>query len=208
MNPLVTADLVSEVRRALDEVTMNGERVVSDTDMEDVASSNFSDIDLGDRLLDAVRYMAVRVRAQYVPSLIEDIEPVMVGATAVLHLLGSRVTVNDVYAKRRTFSGHRKLEATGVQASASNPVFVAEDGEVLVYPDPIVGGTARVAVVKVPTAVGNLDDRFRTAVVQRALFSCYQTLQMGEQAKAAQTAFSTELQPFLLPRQRLGIDPQ
>jgi len=93
-------ELVSQVRKELDEVTLAGERVQTDTDLADTASSNFSDESLKDRLMDGTRYVVARVRSQYLEDFIievtpSDFEPPYDGSTPqIFRLLGSRVTAD------------------------------------------------------------------------------------------------------------------
>jgi len=152
MANLLQTSLITEVRRMLDEITISGELVIADTNMEDVASSNFSDTDISDRLNDAARYIAARVRSNHLPSLISTITPAQVNSYSAdnnnkvysgktespkfIRLLGSRVELSDgTEATRRTYSSHRKLEASGLPASGNNPVFVFEDCGFDIYGD-------------------------------------------------------------------------
>lgn len=152
MANLLQTSLITEVRRMLDEITITGELVIADTNMEDVASSNFSDTDISDRLNDAARYIAARVKSNHLPSLISNITPTQVNTYLVdnnnkiylgksespkfLRLLGSRVHLFDgTEAMRRTHASHRKLEASGLPASSNNPVYVFEDCSFDIYGD-------------------------------------------------------------------------
>lgn len=208
MAALVKTELIEELRRALDEITLSGETALVDTDLEDLASSNFSDTDLGERLDDAARYVAARVRAQYVPTLVQNIEAVDFPTTKVLRVLGSRVFVTGSdavtrIATRRTMQGHRKMEATGVASTETNPVYIIEDVEARVIPDAL-DGTSNLDVVVMPTDCEDLDHRLRVPVVQRALYTCLMTLRQKAEAGAAKASLMLSLQPFRLPVKKLG----
>jgi hypothetical protein len=209
MAALVKTELIEELRRLLDEVTLSGEIASVDTDLEDLASSNFSDTDLGERLDDAARYCAARVRAKYIPELITNIETTDVPNTKILRFLGSRVFVvgSDTetrIATRRTMQGHRKMEATGVVSSEENPVYIIEDFEARIVPDAL-DGSSTLDVVVVPTDCEDLNHRLRVPVVQRALYMCFQTLRLRDQAAGAKAAYAMALQPLLLPVKKLGV---
>lgn len=223
MANLTKSNIITEVRRRLDEITLNGEIATLDTDLEDLASSNFSDTDLGNRINDAAKYIAARVKSMYIPDLIETVPASRFHDYSVLRLLGSRVKVDSalygsVIATRRTFQGQRKLEATGVAASEQFPVYVFEDWEFKVFPDPVDTGsstTVTADVVRVPgsgsgatlstfvDAVAELDERFKEAVIQRTLVYCYFSLSLPEMAIESQNKFIKAAEPFFIPRTNL-----
>jgi hypothetical protein len=220
MSNLVKSDIVTEVRRRLDEMTLLGEVANLDTDLEDLASSNFSDAELGKRADDAAKNIAARVRAQYIPTLVETVSASRFHDYSVLRLLGSRVKVDStdydtVIATRRTFQGHRRLEARGVPASEEYPVYVFEDWDFRVFPDPVDEAdttTATADIVRVPgsaygatlssfrTAVAELDDKFREAVIQRVLVYCYNSLSLFNLAIEAQKKYFAAIEPYAIPK--------
>lgn len=223
MANLVKANIVTEIRRRLDELTLLGEVANLDTDLEDLASSNFSDTELGKRADDAAKNIAARVRAHFIPTLVETVPASRFHDYNVLRLLGSRVKVTsddhgEVIATRRTFQGQRKLEARGVPASEEYPVYVFEDWDFRVFPDPVDEAdstTATADVVRVPGSaygatlssfrdpVAELDERFREAVVQRALVYCYNSLSLFNLAIEAQKKYYQVLEPYLLSKTNL-----
>jgi hypothetical protein len=218
MANLVKANIITEVRRHLDEITLLGEVANLDTDLQDLASSNFSDTELGRRADDAARHIAARVRSQFIPTLIETVSASRFHDYNVLRLLGSRVKVTSddygqVIATRRTFQGQRKLEARGVPASEEFPVYVFEDWDFRVFPDPVdesASTSATADIVRVPGSaygatlgsfrdpVAELDERFREAVIQRVLLYCYNSLSLYPLAIEAQKKFSKSIEPYLL----------
>lgn len=220
MANLVKSEIITEVRRHLDEITLSGEVANLDTDLEDLASSNFSDTELGYRINDAAKYIAARVRAQYTPTLIETVPASRFHDYNVLRLLGSRVKVTsseygEVIATRRTFQGQRKLQARGVAVTTQFPAYVFEDWDFRVFPDPVDEGSSTSAtadVVRVPgsaygstlssfrDAVAELDERFREAVIQRVLVYCYTSLNLFPMAIEAQKKFNSVAAPYFLPR--------
>jgi hypothetical protein len=210
------SELVNQVRKELDEVTMAGERVETDTDLADTASSNFSDQSLEDRLLDGARFVAARVKAAHLdPFVIEatpsDFDTPYDGSTPqILRLLGSRVTAEDasgvpVACTRRTFARHIKMKnQRGLTSDENYPVFVFQDVELLIENNT---DNAKVAhAVRVPGSGGNLHsdittmpDKFRGAVVQHAAFTCYQTLRSQDEMENARSILQRELRQYRLP---------
>jgi len=188
-------DLITQIRRGLDEVTMTGQATATDTDIQDTLASNFSDEDLKDRLISGVRFIASRVQASTIPEFIETLSPsdisVPMDETApyVLRLLGSRIEVDGIQCDRRTFSGHRKMESSGREASANYPIFTFESFELLMSAGG--GGTTKEAhYVRVPgrnvktdgssadpyADITKLPDRYENALVLYVLSSCFKTL--------------------------------
>lgn len=206
-------ELVSQVRKELDEVTLAGQRVQTDTDLADTASSNFSDESLKDRLMDGTRYVVARVRSQYLEDFIiqvtpSDFEPPYDGSTPqIFRLLGSRVTADDsageaVECTRRTFSEHLKMEnQRGLVASETYPVFVYQDVELLIENQTT--NDKRTFAVRVPTQrysdVTDLPNTFRGAVVQYAAFTCFQTLREQEEVENSKAILQRELASYRLP---------
>lgn len=206
-------ELVSQVRKELDEVTLAGDRVQTDTDLADTASSNFSDESLKDRLMDGTRYVVARVRSQYLEDFIiqvtpSDFEPPYDGSTPkIFRLLGSRVTADDssgesVECTRRTFSQHLKMEnQRGLVASETYPVFVFQDVELLIENQTT--NPKEAYAVRVPTNrygdVTSLPDTFRGAVVQYAAFTCFQTLQAQDEMENSKAILQRELATYRLP---------
>ena len=225
MANLVQATVRDKVRRRLDEVTIDGAPVLTDANLEDVASTNFSDEDLNQRMEYAARNLVANVRAQYLPDLVETVAPSRYLDHYPIRLLGSRVKVNSTedgsqVATRRTFQGHRQLEARGVPASTLNPVYVYEDHILKVFPDPVDTGastTATVDLLRWPGAfhgatistknigVEELDDRFENAIIERTLFYCFITLSNIPLATKAQTRYLESIAPYIVPRQKKEV---
>lgn len=129
-------DIETRVRRALDEYTLSGEFIGTDTDFEDVLSSEFSTEDIFDRAMDSARYIAARVRASHLRDLVSTVnltdETKLVpsgGAIPFYRVLISRVRLDvggtEYYAQRRTFGAHASL--SGRVADPSHPLFVYAD---------------------------------------------------------------------------------
>jgi hypothetical protein len=155
------SDVIKDVRRAIDEFTLQGEFIAFDSDMDDMSSSNFSDEDLADRALDIARHIAARVRAPHLqdsgtvyPSgrsglvnTINPTDPTVLSPAAsgstkypFVRLLVPRVRLGTYEAQRRTFSAH--LAGSGLVPTATAPVFVYSDHEFLMSV-----GTAEVSTV-------------------------------------------------------------
>lgn len=220
MANLSESTLLIEVRRRLDEITISGESVVTDADLEDLASSNFSDADLKKRMQFAAMNLVANVRAAFLPNLVETVSPARFLDHLPVRVLGSRVKVTsddygEVRATRRTFQGHRQLEARGVASSEQFPAYVYEDHILKVFPDPVDAGsstTATVDILRFPgsyhgstvstknIAVEELDERFANAIILRTLFYCYITLGLVEFATESQKRYIEELRPYLVPK--------
>lgn len=218
MNATIS-DLIKEVRRGLDQVTLSGTQVATDTDLEDTAASNFSDEDIKDRLIDGTRFIVSRVKAQHIPNFVTTLSPsdlsVPMDKTApyVLRLLAGRTEIAGTPATRRTFASHRKLESSGRAASSNHPVFVFEDMELLMS-DGGAGGTETAHYVRVPgrnvaqdgtsndpyADITQLPDKFRAPLIQYVLSSCFTTLRRGGLANAAKKRMYADIKPYLLPR--------
>ena len=229
MANLNQTDMVTRVRRRLDEITIGGEVAVTDTNVQDLASSNFSDNALQAFLDDAARNLAARVKAQYLPDLITTVKTTRAHDYQMNRVLGSRVKVTsseygEVIATRRTFTGNRKLNASGRAVTDQFPAYVYEDGILKIFPDPVDTGsttTATADIVRAPgsyygdtlnqkatSAVVELDSRFAEAITQRVLFYCYITLGLSELATRAQRAYIKEITPFILRRARTDAPQQ
>lgn len=209
----VIADYVTEVRRQIDEMNLSGESVATDTDVLDSASSNFSDVDIQDRLMDGSRYVASRVAAQYIPSLIISITPTdfnvpYSSSKKVIRLLGSRVSLTDgTKADRRTRVDHRKKESSGLNASSTNPVYIFEDFLFEIYDGTLNPVGAVGYGVKVPdstTDVLNMGELFRNAIIQYAVSSCFISMGIVPLASVAKKNLITSIAPYLLKIQNAG----
>ena len=156
--------LVVEVRRALDELTLEGDRSVTAAQMRETGSSNFADTDILDRMGDAARLIASQVKAQHVPDLIVQCDAAaggLAGAQATwppfTRLLGERVFVasgvNVGRGVRRVTRANyeRMVVGRGVTPSAEHPVFVYEDGHFQAYAGVGTAVTADVVVVPLCT---------------------------------------------------------
>lgn len=213
-------ELVEQVRKELDEVTLAGERVQTDTDLADTASSNFSDQSIKDRLMDGTRYIVSRVKSAHLPDqFIMEVDettfdPPYDDGTApkIFRLLGSQVTAanadgDDIRCTRRTFAGHLKMEnQRGLVASADYPVFVYQDFELLIENQTTNAKSAQAVKVPdtMPADVVALPDQFRGALIQYAAFSCFQTLRKQDAMENAKVIMQRELQQYRLPFQQAG----
>ena len=224
MANLSQSSIRTQVRQRLDEITISGQEVLLDSNLEDVASSNFSDADLNQRIEFAARNLAALVKAQYLPDLVETVAPARFHDHYPIRLLGSRVKVTSTAngtqrATRRTFQGHRQLEARGITATTLDPVYIYEDHILKVIPDPVDAGsstTATVDLLRWPGSfhgatistqnigVEELDERFENAIIERTLFYCYMTLGNIPLATEAQKKYVNDIGPFLVAR----ITPQ
>lgn len=212
MNATIS-ELVTQVRKELDEVTLSGEMVLTDSDLEDTASSNFSDKSIKDRLMDATRAIVSRVRANYLSNFITTVTPADFDppyndtSPKIYRLLGARVTANKaagtpVEATRRTFAAHLKMETQrGVSADKDYPAYAYQDYELLI--DNNTTNTKEAKAVRVPTNeygdVTALPGAFEGALVEHVVFSCFETLRLGEQANLAQKRFQQEIRQYRLP---------
>lgn len=228
MANLLQSEMLTRVRRRLDEITIGGEIALTDTDLQDLASSNFSDDAINNMLNDAARNLAARVKAQYLPDLIETVETTRFHDYQSNRLLGSRVkvtstTYGEVIATRRTFTGNRKLNASGREVTEQFPAYIYEDAILKIFPDPVDSGSSTTASADLLRAPGSffgttlnqknipveeLDDRFAEAITQRVLFYCYITLGLVNLAQKAQVAYIKEISPFILKRARTDAPQQ
>jgi hypothetical protein len=210
-------ELVEQVRHELDEVTLSGEMVLTDSSLEDRASSNFSNASIKDRLMDATRHIAARVRATYLKPFVitvtpADFDPPYDTTTPkILRLVGTQVTAEDsgaskIDATRRTMAAHLKLEnGRGLNAREDYPVFVFEDFELLVQNG--IDSVKEAKAVRVPgqepaqkySDVVALPDAFEGAVVAHAVSSCFETLRMAENATQSKKRLAEELREYRLP---------
>ena len=207
------SNLVSQVRYELDEVTLSGEMVLTDSDLEDRASSNFSDDSIKDRLMDATRFIAARVRATYLSNFIITVtpsdfeEPYDTSTPKILRLLGTQVTAENsggtAYdANRRTMAAHMKLEnGRGLNAREDYPVYVFQDFELLIENG--ISSTKEAKAVRVPDNkygdVTSLTDVFEGAVVTHAVVSCFETLRLAEIAQRAKARLADDLREYRIP---------
>lgn len=148
-------DTVGEIRRQLDEITLSGDLAVYANEFEDLFSSEFSDNDLRDRVVDGARFIAARVRANYQTDNIRTLssnnsgeiekgsdrivpDPRAENVQPFIRLLSTRVeavggfgtnVIQSRQAQRRTLLGNEKIEATGRAASQEEPAYVYEDYE-------------------------------------------------------------------------------
>lgn len=208
------SDLVDQVRHELDEVTLSGEMVLTDSSLEDRASSNFSNASIKDRLMDATRHIAARVRATYLKPFVITVTPADFDSPydtttpKILRLLGTQVTAEDsggtkIDANRRTMAAHLKLEnGRGLNASENYPVFVFSDFQ-LVVQNGIDTTVKEAKAVRVPdqkySDVVALPDAFEGAVVAHAVSSCFETLRMAENATQSKKRLAEELREYRLP---------
>ena len=108
-------ELVQEVRREIDEITLPGERVPSDSDLENRASSNISDNAIKDRLMDGTRDVVSRVKGTHLSAFVitvtpSDFDPPYDGSTpSIVRLLGSTVKAED--SNQNMVEATRQLEA-------------------------------------------------------------------------------------------------
>lgn len=208
MANLIQSDIVADVRRGLDEITMSGEIPLVDADMEDLASSNFEDDDLQRRIDRSARYVAARIRGRFLRDLMETINPDDLSNYQTLRILGSRTRVGSVIAQRRSFAGDIKVQASGRAASDAFPSWTYEDHELQVRGNTLNPATATVSLIRLPVDVTELDNRFREAVIERTLFSCFTTLKNYGLANAAQGRVIEALKSYRLPMINLDAPRQ
>lgn len=139
-------DTVNDVREAMDEVTLTGDLAVYAQDYEDLFSSEFSDQDLRDRVLDGARFLSARIRARYQPDNVREVDSTTTGeidlsndrilddprgdnVQPMIRLLQTRVEGGGNEAQRRTLLGNQKIEDTGRAATGSEPAYVYQDFE-------------------------------------------------------------------------------
>jgi len=187
--------LETEVRRILDEFTLSGELVITSADMEDVASSNFESIDIGNELDRAARWTTSRVKSTHLPNLIVASLTVPLRA---IRLLGSRVTFNSLNANRRTFNGDRKIEVSGRAATDAFPVYIFEDVEFEIRGVAKNPSGATADWIIYPLLVSELTDIFRNAVVQRTAAILFLVLGQASTAKIAFEQANAEIERYRL----------
>lgn len=189
--------LITRIRRQLDQVPLPNETVETDSEVIGSPSTNFGDEDLMDRIDRANRNIASNVKAQHVPRLIKKETDQTSVETNALRLLPRRVfftsdsTATDVTyirAFRRSVDMQHRLESRysnpGREGSSDYPVFVYEDGNFNLYPDPSSQSPygMKAFIVKRPNEVtattdtNPLDERFEKSIVDYVTSSCYQTM--------------------------------
>ena len=218
MPNLIQENIILEVRRKLDETVFSGDLVADDQELESSAASNFSDEDLGHRINDAAKYVAARVKAQYLPDLIENVNLTRVLDYEMLRFLGSRVKVNsllngEIQSTRKSFKGLRRTLARGTPDTELDPVYVFEDYELFISPDPLESTTTTsIDILRVPgspfgqfldqtrEAVEELDDRFKDLVINKTLVYCYATMERYDLASKIQEKVVKEIEPFQIKK--------
>lgn len=222
-------DLIQQVREEIDEVTLSGEEVREDMDLEDKASSNFSDASIKERLLDSTVFIVSRVKATYAAPFVVNVTPPDLAppydanTPKILRLLDSKVeakkagSTDHVEAVRRTMGEHiHKENGRGLNASEEYPVYVFEGMELLV--ENSTTETHRAKAVRVPERqpdggggdadiygdVTALDDIFEAALVYDTVRSCFDTLRLSGPSNAARAQVQQELGPYRLPARTVG----
>lgn len=214
-------ELVTQVRRLIDEKVASGVDVSTDEQTTISGGSAFSDDEIEYRLVFATRFIVARVKARYIPQFVEtstnfssEIDPTNDEKSIyVQRVLADRIEAGSIPATRRTFEGHRKLTSSGRAASVDSPVFAYEDYELMV--DQGSGSNVvSVSYVRVPgrnikqdgtvatptVDITKLDDRFRSALVQHAAFGClFSALEIEVASKLKQSAYES-IGPYMLPR--------
>jgi hypothetical protein len=220
-------DLVRDVRRLLDEITMDGEVTALASEYTDTFSSNFSDEEIENWLLDGARFIAARTRANFLPELITTINPTNPDAInpatgaeyyPFLRFLPTRFKLSNVKALRRTLREYLKEDSA--EYSASEPVYIAQDYEIIIAgnteysSDGTKAPVATAGVVSVPrfggggvfdgitwTGAGKtlpLDARLREALLQYAASSAF--LVKGKQeAVSAWKRMVDLVSPYAMP---------
>lgn len=202
---MLVSDVITRVRRILDQVPGVGEKVSTDTQIVSSYSTVFSDANLIDRINEGIGLIVSNVKAM-------DLTPLLAAYTSTIssihttaeRILGSRVERHDgskfVFCVKRPVATHRRLERSGRTASVAYPVYTNEDSELLIYPTPTSGYVA--VIVNRPTRLTlttntiPFDERFYAALVYYVASTCYQTMQRPDMASLYMNEFEDEISIF------------
>lgn len=206
---MTVGDIVTRVRRILDQIPLENESVSTDSQVLGSTSTRFSDSNLMDRINSGVRQIVRRCKASHFPKMIILYEAALADInTDNERILLSRVERNQnlnadpLFCKRRTVSASRRLEKSGRAGSVTAPAYTYEDGQLTIYPSSATNGHD-VYVVKTPTTKTSLgddvevDERFELALVMYVAASCYQTMQQPNLREYARQVYEDEIQPYL-----------
>lgn len=218
---MTAQDVITRIRRRLDQVPLNIESVDKDSDVLGSVSTNFSNEDLMDRINKGSRSIISKVKAQHVPMAIEEKTSVSGIQGSAVRLLPRRVFGSDdggttyVRAFERSVDTQRRLESRisspGREATAQYPVFTYEDGRFQIYPESL---GVKAYVVEAPTGatetsdVLTLDQRFERALTDYVAASCYQTMRKTGLSEFFMNLFSRDIQPYSLDLRYGALDDQ
>ena len=131
-------DQIAFTRRFVREVPLTAEQTTTDTSIVGSPTVEFSDVDLGRRIMDAVRDIASLCKAMHMPALIseattpEDVESSIRLLTRRVFYSPDGSVGSDVRAYRVTEESVRRSRTLG---SRSHPVYTYEGGRFKMYPD-------------------------------------------------------------------------
>lgn len=218
---MTAQELVTRIRRRLDQVPLSQESVDTDSEVLGSISTNFSDEDLLERINKAQRAIVSNVKAQHVPQAITKKTSVTAVEQDAVRVLPRRVFVstdggtNFKRAFRRSVDTQRRLESRisspGREATSDYPVYVYENGRFEIYP---VGSTVEAFVVEAPPAVDSvgdtltLDARFERAIVDYVAASCYQTMRQTGLSDFFKSIFESDIRPYSLEIRYGSLDDQ
>jgi len=208
-------DVITRIRRRLDQVPLNAESVDKDSDVLGSISTTFSNNDLMDRIARGSRTIVSKVKAQHVPMAIKKKTTVSGVENSAVRLLVRRVFVGGNRAFERSVDTQRRLESRvsepGRQATTEYPVFVYEDGRFEIFPS---GESVEAYVVEAPpgpSATGDtleLDERFERALTDYVVASCYQTMRRTNLSEFFMNTFYQDLRPYSLDLRYGALDDQ
>lgn len=202
--------IIERVRRILDQVPFVSESVERDSDLIGSPSTNFSDENLMERIINAQKIIISRCKAQHVPSAIikydESTGDLPDIQSPIVRLLQSRVfRDNDadepVRATQRPVDGSRRLERSGLASSVSYPTYTYEDGALRILPTTAQYDVYMVALPTFSTTKTDhlvLDERFENAIIMYVASTCYQTLQRSELHDYAFSVFEDEIDAYAI----------
>jgi len=210
--------LINRIRRILDQVPFVAENVDSDSDLIGSPSTNFSNENLMERIINAQKIIMSRCKAIHMlPAVIKydestgDIPEIEV---PIVRLMYSRVfRDNDddapVRATQRPVDGSRRLERSGLASSVSYPTYTYEDGALRIMP---AATQYDVYMLSLPTFSTNvashqpLDERFENAIIMYVASSCYQTLQRPDLHEYSYSVFEDEIDAYAIYNRYKRLD--
>ena len=210
--------LISRIRRILDQVPFVDESVDRDSDLIGSPSTNFSDSNLMERIINAQKIILSRCKAQHALTAVirydenagdlPDIE------SPIVRLMFSRVfrdNDNDVpvRATQRPVDGSRRLERSGLASSATYPTYTYEDGALKILPAATQFDVYMLSMPTFSTTVSEhqpLDERFENAIIMYVAASCYQTLQRPDLHEYTYSVFEDEVDAFAVYNRYKRLD--
>lgn len=207
---LLASDVITSIRRKLDQRPLENEDVQTDSSVLGSPSTNFSDPNLLERIDQAQRYISQIVKAQHVPALITEYTgpfPSVSDNVEILRPLFSRVSRTGIRATQRSVDRERRLTVAGRAASATYPTYNYEDGQLTINPT---GGTESAWIVVLPTTLASvgtnlqLDERFEAAIIFYVVSSCYETMRQIQLSDAYFQLYQDEIQPYV---REVRLDP-